>query len=319
MSAVLVSSRRGKSFRIAVSAALVFSMLTGCATNGGMGQKEQIGTGAGALLGGIAGAFIGSGGGKVVAVLAGAALGGLLGNRLGAMLDAEDQKELQTQAQHALLTQPDNATTNWSSQHSDATATVVPQNTRVEQRKIKIVRDVQVASPGQLDSIGAQYVAKNKTSIHAAPTASGDVTGSVNKGSAIWVVGKVHDQPWLMVARGGKSIGYVAAGGLAPAPAKSTQAVAAASNKSSVSPISSTANARSPSATPTASPAFDLVAQAPVRTPADLDALAPNEKSDEVVASVMCRDIKTTATVKGQTETSTQTACKSPDGSWDLG
>jgi len=55
-----------------------------------------------------------------------------------------------------------------------------------------------------------------------------------------------------------------------------------------------------------------------VRTPADLDALGPNEKADVVVASVACRDIRTTASSKGETASTTQTACRSPDGSWEL-
>lgn len=322
---IIATNRRadcGRVVRTAVSVLVVSSMLSACAANGtgtgGTGQKEEVGTAAGAVLGGLAGAFLGKGSGKVVAVLAGAAIGGLIGNRIGAMLDEEDQKALQAQANQALLTQPDNAQINWASQRSGATATVVPENTRVEQRQIKVVRDANVAPAPQLDLIGAKYAAKSTTNIRNAPSVESDVTGSVAGGSTIWAVGKVHDQPWIMVARGGKSIGYVTASNLAPAPAVPTTFQSAAAKPT---PVVQTAVAKPSQVTASAQPAaapFDLDGPPPVRTPADLDALGPTEKADVVVASVTCRDIKTTASAKGETATSSQTACKSPDGSWVL-
>ena len=282
-----------------VCLALATGLLVSCATDGqgvgGMGQKETVGTGIGAVLGGVAGSFIGKGAGKAVATVAGVAIGGFVGNRIGAMLDEEDQKALQEQAKQALLNQPDNAQITWSSSHSGATAVVVPENSRVETREVKLVRDAAVAPAPQLDLIGAKYTVKAASPVRLAPSPDADVATTLPGGSVIWAVGKVHGQNWIMVAKGGKSIGYAPAANLAPAP-KPSQAAPAAK----------------------APPAFDLDAPPPVRAPADLDALGPGQKVDVVTASVTCRDVKMTATTSGQSETSKQTACKSPDGSWNL-
>ncbi|MGE5516200.1 MAG: glycine zipper domain-containing protein [Bacteroidota bacterium] len=301
------------------AAALIVSVsLVGCATTqngggvGGMGQKETVGTGAGALLGGIAGSFLGKGQGRIVGALAGAAIGGFVGNRIGAMMDEEDQKALQEQAKQALLTQPDNSQVSWASARSDATATVVPENTRVETREVRVVREANVAPAPQLDLIGAKYVAKAGATVRLSPSNDAEVATTLANGSTVWAVGKVRNQPWIMVAKKGKSIGYVPAASLAPA------VQTAAAKPSQPTPRATQASAPAqPAAAETAAAPFDLDA-APVRTPADLDALAPTEKADVVVASVTCRDIRTTASAKGETATSTQTACKSPDGSWEL-
>lgn len=266
--------------------ALVLLGLAGCSQTGGMGQKEQIGTGIGAVLGGVAGSLFGEGSGKTVAVVVGSGMGGVIGNRIGAMLDDRDEQALQARAQRALLSQRDNAATRWSSDHSGASATIVPTNSRVETRPIRIVRDSTVAPAPRLDVISAGYVAKTAADVHVAPSEEAAVATSLRSGSPVWAVGKVPDRPWIMVARNGKSIGYVDADRVGPARA--------------------------------AKP-YDLDSDTAVRTPADLDALGPTEKADTVTASVACRDIKTTARGSdGQTSSNLQTACKSPDGTWQL-
>lgn len=292
--------------RQGLSAGLCVVLLASCATDGKT-TKQDIGTGAGIIIGGLAGSFFGKGSGRIVGAIAGAAIGGFLGNQIGGMLDEEDRKALQEQTKQALRTQPDNGQIVWTSAHSGATATVVPENTRVETREIRVVRDASVAVAPQIEPIGARYVAKSDSNVRQAPSADAAVTTIIAANSAIWVVGKVTGQPWLLVARNGKSIGYVNAPLLSPAPA----------------PVSSPAPAPVPAPTVvatarTAVAAFDLDAAEPVRTPADLDALAPDERADVVVASVTCRDIKTVATARGETATATQTACRSPDGSWEL-
>ena len=72
--------------------AIVISVfiLTGCETMQGMGQKQQIGTVAGAVLGGIAGSKVGKGSGQRWAIGAGALLGTLLGSEVGRSLDKAD-------------------------------------------------------------------------------------------------------------------------------------------------------------------------------------------------------------------------------------
>lgn len=295
-------------------------VLVGCAQNGGiggMGQKESVGTGLGVAAGAVAGAFFGKGSGKAVAMLTGAAVGGLIGNRLGSMLDEQDKKALLAREQQALLSQADDAPINWSSTRSGATATITPGNSRTETRPMKIVRDANVAPAPQLDLIGTKYIAKSTTNVRLAPSSDADISTTIKGGGAIWAVGKVHDQPWIMVARNGKSIGYVTAANVAPTPRAQTVSIA---------PVPATTPIQTASANPTqapipaapVAPAFDLDATAPVRSPTDLDALGSTEKVDVVTASVSCRDIKTTVMTNGQTMSGAQTACRSPDGAWQL-
>lgn len=318
MAAVLSAAFLRRQARV-VTALLLSVSLIGCTTTqggGGIGQKEGVGTGAGALIGGIAGSFLGSGKGRVVGALLGAAIGGFIGNRIGAMMDEEDSKALQDQARQALLTQPDDARIDWASTHSGAVATVVPENTRVETREVRIVREAGVAPAPQLDAIGAKYITKKAADVRYAPSNDAAVATTLASGSAVWAVGKVRDQPWIMVAKKGKSIGYVSDVSLGPAPAAAAQVAAARQPERQASKETQPKETQ-PKETQIAAALFDLDAP-PVRTPADLDALAPTEKADAIVASVTCRDIKTTATSKGETATATQTACKSPDGSWIL-
>lgn len=65
-------------------------LLTGCESLQGMGQKEKIGSAAGAILGGIAGSKVGSGSGTRWAVGAGALLGAVMGGEVGRSLDKAD-------------------------------------------------------------------------------------------------------------------------------------------------------------------------------------------------------------------------------------
>jgi surface antigen len=317
ISARLPTYRRSVAVRVGGALALSL-VLAGCAdTNGG--NKEAIGTGAGVVLGGLAGALLGGkGGGRIAGAAVGAAVGGLIGNRVGAALDDNDRKAIAAQSQHALLSGADNTPLPWTSDHSDASATITPVNTRVETRSIAVVRDAKVASAPELDLIGRKYQAKTTTNIRLAPTVDSDIAGKLSAGDKITAVGKVRGEPWIMVARGGRTIGYVSAEHLEPVP-QAPKALAATAGVPASAPTSTTAPTPSGGSNQAAAPsAFDLDADAPVRAAADLDALGPDTKVDRINAAVPCRDIKTTVTSKGQSETSTQTACKSPDGTWEL-
>jgi surface antigen len=264
-----------------------------------MGQKETIGTGTGALLGGVAGTLIGKGtNGKVAGGVLGALIGGAIGNRIGAMLDEQDQQALQQQARLALINQPDNSKIVWTSPKSDATATVVPQNTHTEARSVTVVSNADITS-APIDYRGSVYQVLKTANVRRAPSGDAGLVTTLPAGSTIWAVGEVHGQPWIMVAEHGKAIGYVSKPLLSQAPTPALQAVGA--------------GPASPS--PSASSDIDLP---PLRSQQALKTLGPNEKANTVVASVTCREISTTATAKGETATSVQSACQSPDGAWQL-
>lgn len=303
---------------------VVFVLVLTMSLSGCTATKQAQGTAVGTVLGGAAGALFGSGSGKIVAVIAGAAIGGLIGNQLGAMLDDEDKKALQAQS-NAVLQQQDGDRSTWSSTHSDASAVIVPTNTRVESREVAIVRDASVAPAPQMDIISALYGVKRETQVRLAPSENAEVATTLSAKSSVWAVGKVRGTSWIMVARKGKSIGYVQEADIyLQKPVKkagSEQAAKAPSAKSAPSDSSvkkeQAASTDVSSAAMSASvDAYDLDAEGPVRTPVDLDALGPDTQKDILVAEVSCRDLQTSVTAKGETRTSTSTACKTPDGSW---
>ena len=98
---------------------LVSTLILGaCAQNGednswGMGTKQTVGTGAGALLGGVLGSKIGGGGGRLWATGAGALLGAFAGSSVGKSLDESDKaahEKALDQAESGPLNQP----VNWN-------------------------------------------------------------------------------------------------------------------------------------------------------------------------------------------------------------
>ena len=275
----------------------------------GSGQKAELGGGIGALVGGGLGAAFGRGNGRIITSIAGAGLGYFLGRQVGAVLDAQDRAALVAQQQEALLSQPDQQPVAWTSDHSSATATITPTNTHVERKTIKIIRQADVAEPTDLEAIGARYEAKASTRIHTSPDQKSASNGTLARGDHIWTVGRVRGEPWLLVARGGKSVGYVSSIKVIPVvhPAEYAAAAAAAS------PIA-TRGSSAP-----AGAAYDLdAADAVVRQPADLDAPQNGDKVDLVSADVTCRDLRTDASAGGKTDSTTKTACRSPDGAWQL-
>src|ERR1035437_1411363 len=111
--------------------ALVSSMALGaCAQDGssnswGMGTKQTVGTGAGALIGGILGSKVGGGGGRLWATGAGALLGAFAGRSIGKSLDQADIAYHQ-QAVSQAETGPLNKTVNWNNPDSGHRGTVTP-------------------------------------------------------------------------------------------------------------------------------------------------------------------------------------------------
>ena len=278
---------------------LIVLSLAGCANQGGT-SNETMGTATGAVLGGIAGSLVGKGNGRILTGLAGAAIGGFIGNRIGASLDERERADLAAQSRQALSAPVDNAPVNWKSDHSDSAATLTASNTRQETRTVSVVRDATVAPATDLDPIGSTYRARYATTIRLAPNGASGVVGPLANGERVEAVGRVRSAPWVMVARNGKAVGYVPTADVEPVPRPAP--VATASAPAAATPAKS----------------FDLDSQAPVRAAADLDALPPGTAVDKVAANVPCRDLKMTVSSKGESETSNQTACKSPDGTWEL-
>lgn len=99
--------------------------LGACNTTSGMGNKQLIGTGGGALLGGIAGSQIGGGSGRLWATGAGVLLGGLLGSEIGSSLDNADRAYAQ-QATSSAYSAPVGQTIRWNNPDSGNYGTITP-------------------------------------------------------------------------------------------------------------------------------------------------------------------------------------------------
>jgi surface antigen len=91
----------------------------------GMGTKQTVGTGAGAIVGGILGSKVGHGGGQLWATGAGALLGAFVGSEIGKSLDQADIA-YHNQAVEKAYTAPLNETISWNNPESGHSGSVTP-------------------------------------------------------------------------------------------------------------------------------------------------------------------------------------------------
>lgn len=102
--------------------------LAGCNTTSGMGNKQLLGTGGGAVLGGLAGSQIGGGSGRLWATGAGALLGALVGSEIGSSLDNADRAYAQQATSRAYVA-PVGETIRWNNPDSGNYGTITPTRT----------------------------------------------------------------------------------------------------------------------------------------------------------------------------------------------
>ena len=106
-------------------------MLGACTSNGGfggfngMGTKQTVGAGSGAILGGIAGAQVGGGDGRLIATGVGAVLGGLLGSEIGKSLDRADMAYM-SRANARAHEVPIGQTVQWNNPESGHSGSITP-------------------------------------------------------------------------------------------------------------------------------------------------------------------------------------------------
>ena len=90
------------------------------------GEKQTIGTLAGAALGGLAGAQIGGGRGQLAATAVGALLGAWAGSEVGKSLDKADKLYMKQTSQQALEKNKVGQASTWSNPDSGHSGTVTP-------------------------------------------------------------------------------------------------------------------------------------------------------------------------------------------------
>ncbi len=115
-----------------ITALALVSMLalSACAGDGsqnpwGMGTKQTVGTGAGAILGGVLGSNVGKGKGQLWATGAGALLGAFVGSSIGKSLDQADMAYHQQAIERAYAA-PVNETISWNNPESKHSGSVTP-------------------------------------------------------------------------------------------------------------------------------------------------------------------------------------------------
>ena len=100
--------------------------LTACTeTFNGMGNKQMIGAGTGAILGGVVGSKVGKGSGQLVGVGVGTLLGLMVGNSIGKSLDQADMMYAERAEQQAYKA-PIGQSISWNNPDSGRYGTVTP-------------------------------------------------------------------------------------------------------------------------------------------------------------------------------------------------
>jgi len=275
--------------------------------------KEGLGTAVGAIGGAVAGSYIGGGAGRYVAIAGGALAGGYFGKLIGAHLEARDQAAVANKSAQAFNNAVDGEAVQWVNPDTKASATLTPRNTRIETRNMKIARLKSVQAPGEMALIGKPYAVKGTSvNVRSGPSARNPIIHTVRKGEIYNAVGRVKGTPWIMVASKGKSFGYIHDSLLVPA--SETEVNAEIDKRIAAKQTASAVDLD----------VIDLDAMAPTlrETDAvDLDAKFANDKDVVVeVASVAteCRELQATVSTPNDQSKSSFTACKAPDGAWEL-
>lgn len=280
--------------------------VTGCALD--QMSKQDIGTGIGVLAGAVIGNKVGDGGAAGIAI--GAAVGGFLGNRIGAHLDEEDRKALAAQTAQNLETLKTGEAMTWKSDRTGSTATVQVSEAKDEQKQIDIPTASAITVPANVKLVQKTYQATKDTTIYTQTSNSSNIVGTLGKNKTTNVMGKTEDGQWLLVSRKGVLVGFVSANNLKvytpPAPAvKTAQAttVKPAAPSVAVADLDAMPSKEVTKSTKTA--AFDL------------DAI--DVKKQSTTASVECKTLTYDIKTKDNTSQETGKACKTPNGTWDLG
>ncbi|WP_120994389.1 SH3 domain-containing protein [Stutzerimonas urumqiensis] len=272
----------------------------GCANtaNPEWATKENIGTVLGTAAGVLIGSQIGGGSGRTAAMIAGALAGGYLGKAFGAQLDERDRQALAEQTQRALQNAEDGQSTQWSSTHSDAKATITPIKTETVTRQVAVKRAPSVQPVANMTLINQPYRTLKSANVRSAPDLNAEKVGGLPTGTTFTAIG-LTDNDWIMVGRRGVTIGYVYAPLVAKIEQQTTQQTAAADTATDLDSLD---------AASASSQGIDLDA-------IDLDA-APVEQT--VAAQATCRTISYDVTTQGSSEQQTAKACQAADGAWEL-
>lgn len=294
------------------SFSLVVTLVTGCQSNSF--TKEDIGTATGAIVGGLLGSRVGEGSGRYVAAAVGALAGAYLGKQLGAWMDAQDQQDLATVGGSALDGANDGETVTWNNPQTGLAVKATPTATKQVSRDVQVLR-LKSVERHDLQIIGEPYVARSSSNLRAGPSVDSSIVGGLRQGETFEAIGRVvgiehKGKGWIAVGKsGGKLVGYVwePLVVVSAKPTSSTQTALATRED-----IQRENRVRAKE--PVDLDALDIrVADQAGGT--DLDALF---EEDTITADTRCRDMDVAVEKGSKDGSSSITACKAPNGAWEI-
>lgn len=307
----VINMRLYKKF-IIFCVSLMLVLLSGCQSNSF--KKADIGTATGAIVGGLLGSRVGSGTGRYVAAAVGAIAGAYLGNMIGSWMDTQDQQDLATVGGNALDSAGDGETVTWKNPETGLAVTATPTATKQVSRDVQVLR-LKSVERRDLEIIGEPYVARSSSKLRAGPSVDSSVVGGLRQGEDFEAIGRAigatyKGNGWIAVGKsGGKLVGYV----WEPLVVASTKP--ADSTRTALTTREDIQRENGERAKePVDLDALDIrVADEPGGT--DLDALF---EADTIAANTRCRDMDVAAEKGSQDGSSSITACKAPNGAWEI-
>lgn len=301
-------SRKLLVFLVSVTLASV----AGCQSNSF--KKEDIGTATGAIVGGLLGSRVGKGSGQYVAAAVGALAGAYLGKKIGSWMDEQDQQDLATVGGNALDSAGDGEVVTWKNLDTGLAVTATPTATKQVSRNVQVLR-LKSVERHDLEIIGEPYVARSSSNLRAGPSVDSAVVGGLRQGETFDAIGRVtgvthKGQGWIAVGKsGGKLVGYVWEPLAAASTGPVNSAQAALATREDIQ-RDNEARAREP---------VDLdaldIRVAKEESGTDLDALF---EADTITADTRCRDMDVAVEKGSQDGSSSITACKAPNGAWEI-
>ncbi|MEQ8284863.1 SH3 domain-containing protein [Thalassospira sp.] len=261
---------------------------------------QTIGSIVGVVGGTVLGAQFGKGAGQLVATAIGATAGYLIGDWVGEMLDPKDTEAVQQTTIQTLDAGGDGEQVTWNNPDTGAHAEITPTNTRQVTAEVEVKRPKVVASPVGMTIIGDERAILKGANVRSAPTTDASILRGLPADTAVNVIGSVENGNWYLVGQDGKAIGYVyhtLVGQIDTAPEIQTAAVEVASDPD----------------------AEKIANEEIVASDDDVIDLDAEFETETLMVQTTCRDLSMKVSDGSETEEQNYSACKSPDGVWELG
>lgn len=261
---------------------------------------QTVGSIVGVVGGAVLGAQFGKGTGQLFATAIGATAGYMIGDWIGEMLDPKDAEAVQITTMQTLDAGGDGEKVIWTNPDTGASAEIIPTNTRQVATEVEVKRPKIVASPVGMTILGDERMILKGANVRSAPTTEASILTGLPADTAVNVIGSVQNGNWYLIGRDGKAIGYV--------------------YHTLVGQPDAGTNMQTVSTETTSTPEASKIASEEVIVPnedvIDLDA---EFETETLMVQTTCRDLSMTVSDGNETEKQDYSACKSPDGVWELG